>query len=82
MRPGDRDFDGAKMSYDGGRRALTVDPGDVLRSGREIEILLLPGILDLDGQELVARPGRVGLPLGAVDMLRYQILTASLLGAR
>jgi Bacterial Ig-like domain len=82
VRPGDRAFDGAKLSYDGGRRALTVDPGDVLRSGRVVEILLLPGIVDLDGQELVSRPGREGAPLGAVDMLRYQVLTASLLGAR
>ena len=33
--PGDRAFDGVKLSYDGGRRALTVDPGDVLRAGRQ-----------------------------------------------
>lgn len=82
IRPGDRGFDGAKIIYDDGRRALTVEPGDVLRAGREVEILLLPGILDIDGMELVARPGRAALPLGAVDMLRYQVLSASLFGAR
>jgi hypothetical protein len=82
IRPGDRAFDGAKMLYDGGRRALTVDPGDVLRPGRVVEILLLPGIVDLDGLELVARPGREGGPMGATDMLRYEVLTTSLLGAR
>jgi hypothetical protein len=59
------------ISYDGGRRALTVDPGDVLRNGRQIELLLLPGIVDVDGLELEPRPGRtVGT---AVDVLRYRI---------
>src|SRR5262249_16618903 len=46
VRPGDRPFVGMRMTYDGGRRALTVDPGDVLRPGRKVEILLLPGIAD------------------------------------
>ncbi len=69
-RPGDRLFDGAKLSYDGGRRALTVDPGDVLRPGRQIELLLMPGIVDLDGLALVPRPGRQ--VDGAVDALRFE----------
>jgi Bacterial Ig-like domain len=71
VRPGDRDFDGVTMSYDGGRRALTVDPGDLLRQGRRIELLLLPGIIDIDGLPLAPRPGqRVGV---AVDRLRYTV---------
>ncbi len=71
IRPGDRDFDGVSMSYDGGRRALTVDPGDLLRRGRRVELLLLPGIVDVDGLPLASRPGRqVGV---AVDTLRYTI---------
>ncbi|HEY6546860.1 MAG TPA: Ig-like domain-containing protein [Vicinamibacteria bacterium] len=82
VRPGDRDFDGAKMTYDGGRKALAVDPGDVLRPGREVQILLLPGIVDIEGQELTPRPGRDGGPLGATDFLRFQVVTASLFGAR
>jgi hypothetical protein len=82
LRPGERVFDGARMSYDGGRRALTVDPGDVLRPGREVEILLLPGIVDIDGIELVPRPGRDGGPVGATDLLRFKTETASLVGAR
>jgi hypothetical protein len=68
--PGDREFDGIKLSYDQGRRALTVDPGDVLRPGRQIELMLLPGISDVDGLTLVARPGTQAD--GAVDVLRFR----------
>ena len=45
------------LSYDPGRRALTVDPRDVLRNGRAVELLLLPGIRDMDGLPLEGRPG-------------------------
>jgi len=69
--PGDRELDAVTMSYDGGRRALTVDPGDVLRPGRQIELLLLPGIADVDGLALEPRPGRQ--PGAAVDTLRYRV---------
>ena len=68
-QPGDREFDGIKLSYDGGRRALTIDPGDVLRPGRQIELLLLPGIADVDGLSLEPRPGKH--PDEAVDVLRF-----------
>jgi hypothetical protein len=70
-RPGDRTFDGLKLTYDGGLRALTVDPGDLLRTGRQLELVLLPGIADVEGLPLVARPGREGE--GIVDVLRYVI---------
>jgi hypothetical protein len=60
--PGDRVFDGMKLTYDPGRRALTVDPGDVLRPGRQVELILLPGIVDIDG-----------LPLSPRDVLRYLV---------
>jgi Bacterial Ig-like domain len=72
-QPGDRDFDGLKLSYDGGRRALTIDPGDVLRPGRQIELILLPGIADVDGLSLEPRPGKN--PDGAVDVFRFHIGT-------
>jgi hypothetical protein len=52
---GDRAFDGVTLTYDPGRRALTVDPRDVLRPGRSVELLLLPGILDVDGLPLTPR---------------------------
>jgi hypothetical protein len=68
--PGDRQFDGIKLTYDQGRRALTIDPGDVLRPGRQIELMLLPGISDIDGLTLVPRPGtQVD---DAVDVLRFR----------
>jgi len=70
-RPGDRDFDGMKISYDGGLRALTVDPGDLLRPGREVELALLGGIRDIDGLELVPRAGAAHD--GLVDVLRYRV---------
>jgi hypothetical protein len=75
--PGDRAFDGVVLTYDPGRRALTVDPRDVLRPGRQVELLLLPGILDLDGLPLTPRPARNGhAPEAAdtvVDTFTYQI---------
>jgi Big-like domain-containing protein len=70
--PGDREFDGVHLSYDGGRRALTVDPGDVLRTGRHLEVVLLPGIVDIDGLTLEPRPGTPPLE-GVVDVVSYEI---------
>jgi hypothetical protein len=70
--PGDRDFDGLRLTYDEGRRALMVDPGDVLRSGRRVELILLPGIADTDGMALVPRsPDTAGGY--AVDVLHYDV---------
>jgi hypothetical protein len=77
-QPGDRDLDAVKWSYDGGLRTLNVDPGDLLRAGRVIEILLLPGIVDLEGMPLEARPG--ARASAATDVLRFQIAPGSLLG--
>lgn len=71
MLPGDRVFDAVKLSYDEGRRALTVDPGDLLRPGRALELLLLPGISDAEGLALAPRGG--GEADEVVDVLKYQI---------
>ena len=75
VMPGDRPFDAVKLTYDGGRRALTVDPGDVLRNGRRVELLLLPGIADIDGLTLTPRPDHVLGPTAveAVDVLRFVV---------
>jgi len=69
--PGDRAFDGLKLSYDRGRRALTVDPGDILRPRRQLELLLLPGIADIDGLTLV--PRGTSTKADIVDVLRYRV---------
>ena len=71
LRPGERPFEGVRLSYDGGRRALMVDPGEALRTGREVELLLLPGIRDLDGLELVPRREPAGEE--TIETLRYRI---------
>ncbi len=68
--PGDRPLDAVKVDYDAGLRTLEIDPGDLLRPGRVVEILLLPGIVDLDGLALQPRPGHQ--PGDAVDELRFQ----------
>lgn len=70
--PGDRAFDGVKLGYDQGRRALEVDPGDNLITGRAVELLLLPGIVDLDGLELTPRAGHAQGE-EALDVLRYKV---------
>jgi hypothetical protein len=76
--PGDREFAGLKVSYDGGRRALIVDPGDVLRPGRLVELRLLSGIIDMDGLPLSPRPGREP-GAATADMLRFQVVASSAL---
>ena len=70
-QPGDRDLDAVRVTYDRGLRTLEVDPGDLLRPGRVVELLLVEGIMDIDGLALETRPGRSAG--GAVDVLRFQI---------
>jgi hypothetical protein len=78
VQPGDNALDSVRFSYDGGLRTLRVDPGDLLRPGRVVEILLLPGIVDLEGVPLETRPGvRAG---SATDVLRFQVVSAGLAG--
>jgi hypothetical protein len=78
-RPGDRPLDAVSLSYDLGRRALKVDPGDQLLAGRVIELILLPGIVDVDGQPLETRPGQD--PGGATDVLRFRVAGGLLTGS-
>jgi hypothetical protein len=72
--PGDREFDGLKLRYDRGRKALTVDPGDLLRAGRQLELVLLPGILDTDGMSLTPRSTAHATAGGATDVLRFVVV--------
>lgn len=76
--PGDRAFVGMRLTYDRGRRALTVDPGDTLRPRRQIELILLPGISDIDGLTLISRGNSqkadvVSQKNDVVDVLRYRV---------
>jgi hypothetical protein len=59
----------ARLSYDESRRALLVDPGDLLRGNSRLELALLPGILDADGMAL---PAVAGAADGTVQVLHFQ----------
>ena len=76
-RPGDNALDAMRVTYDIGPRSLRIDPGDLLRPGRVVELILLPGIVDLDGLPLETRPGKN--PGAATDVLRYQVAGGGLL---
>ena len=77
-QPGDNSLDAVRMTYDGGLRTLRVDPGDLLRPGRIVELVLLPGIVDIDGVPLETRPGiRAG---SSTDVLRFQVVAGGLAG--
>jgi hypothetical protein len=75
-QPGDNSLDAVRFSYDGGLRTLRIDPGDLLRPGRVVEVLLLPGIVDLDGLPLETRPGKN--PGVATDVLRFLVAGAGI----
>jgi hypothetical protein len=76
-QPGDNALDAMRVTYDAGLKTLQVDPGDLLRPGRVVELLLLPGIVDLDGLPLETRPGKSAG--AATDVLRYQVVGGGLL---
>lgn len=76
-RPGDNALDAVRVTYEGGLRVLKVDPGDLLRPGRVVEIVLLPGIVDLDGKALEPRPDARAGP--GTDLLRFQVAGGGLL---
>jgi hypothetical protein len=70
-RAGIRPLDSVSFSYEPGRRALTVEPGDRLGRGTDLELRLLPGIKDIEGLELTPRRGEI--EGGVVDVLRYHV---------
>ena len=72
-RAGIRPLDSVSFSYEPGRRALTVEPGDRLGRGTDLELRLLPGIKDIEGLELTPRRGEI--EGGVVDVLRYHVGT-------
>jgi hypothetical protein len=57
-RPGDPGFESMRVSYNPGSKALIVDPGAPIRPGRVLDLVLLKGIVDVDGLALVRRDGK------------------------
>jgi len=69
--PGDPGFQGMRVSYDPGSKALIVDPGVPILKGRVLDLVLLTGIVDVDGQALVRRDGKP--PQGDItEILRFK----------
>lgn len=70
-RPGDPGFESMRVSYNPGSKALIVDPGSPILPDRVLDLVLLTGIVDIDGQPLVRRDGKP--PQGDIaEMLRFK----------
>jgi len=70
-RPGDPGFESMRVSYNEGSKALVVDPGAPILRGRTLDLVLLTGIIDIDGQPLTRRDGKP--PQGDIaEMLRFR----------
>lgn len=69
--PGDPGFESMRVSYNPGSKALIVDPGAPILRGRVLDLVLLTGIVDIDGQPLVRRDGKP--PQNDIaEMLRFK----------
>ena len=69
--PGDPGFESMRVSYNPGSKALIVDPGAPILRGRVLDLVLLTGIIDIDGQPLVRRDGKP--PQNDIaEMLRFK----------
>jgi hypothetical protein len=62
----DHAFTHLNVSYDQDRRALVIDPGELLEVGQQVEIFLKKGIADSDGLGL-------GLESGGEDEAVYRM---------
>jgi hypothetical protein len=63
-------FDAGRFTYDPSRRTLLVETG-ALTPGRDVECLLMEGVIDVHGQALIPRQGAI--VSGVVDVLRYRV---------
>ena len=69
--PGDPGFEAMRVTYLPGNKALVVDPGSPILRGRVLNLVLLTGIVDIDGQPLVRRDGKP--PQNDIaEMLRFK----------
>ncbi len=69
--PGDPGFESMRVSYEPGTKALIVDPGAPILEGRVLDLVLLTGIVDIDGQPLVRRDGKPPAQ-DIAEMLRFK----------
>ena len=65
----------ARWNYDDVRRVLIVDPGEPLRAGEVVEVLLLRGITDIYAAPLAVRPGAA--PDDPARVLRWRVARGS-----
>lgn len=63
-------FEPAGVTYDAARRTLLVAPG-TLTPERDLEVVLMDGVIDTQGQGLVPRQGAT--VAGVVEALRYRV---------
>ncbi len=72
--PGSRDLERLKLGYSEETRHVVVDPGRPLRRGHGLRMRLLPGIVDVSGRPLEARPGAPAADAAeAVETLRFRV---------
>jgi len=64
-----------RWSYDDVRRVLVVDPGEPLRAGTEVEMLLMPGIADVFAAPL--EPPTGAAPGDPARVLRWRVSSAA-----
>ena len=65
------ELQGMTWRYEDDRRALIINPGEPLQPGKELELLLLPGICDFSGAPLVPRSGNT--VDGAIERLHFSV---------
>jgi hypothetical protein len=63
-------FAPTRFTYDPSRRTLLVETG-ALTPARELECVLMEGVIDVHGQALVPRAGAI--VSGVVEVLRYRV---------
>jgi hypothetical protein len=69
--PGDPGFESMRVTYNPGSKALIVDPGAPILKGRVLDLVLLTGIVDVDGLPLTRRDGKP--PQNDIaEMLRFK----------
>ncbi len=69
--PGDPGFAFIRVTYNGGSKALIVDPGAPILKGRVLDLVLLTGIVDVDGLPLTRRDGKPAQN-DVAEMLRFK----------